>query len=328
MNLSIVIVNWNSKHFVKKCLFSIRKHCSDLNPQIIVVDGGSYDGCDAMLAEEFPEVEFVQSRENIGFGRSNNLGVEKAKCEALLFLNPDTEVKEGAIQALLDGLQNLDKAGIVGAKQLNTDGSLQFSSIHRLPRPWRQAFTTAQLHKRYWKLSGALNASEPVVVEAISGACMMMRLDLFRKVGGFSPEFFMYAEDMDLCLKVTQAGYKCFHNPHAIIIHHAGGTSKGSEGVSRFSIVMMREALRLFFLRTNGLMSVYQFRIASFISASLRLLAYSIVLTFFIGKDSNSKQELKLRLCHWWIVLRWTLGLEASFVKSISIPPLLKSESN
>src|SRR5688572_28797322 len=98
--LSILIVNWNSKDYLRKCLQSIRTTCAELSPQIIVVDG-SFDGCGQMLAAEFPEVEFVQIAENLGFGRSNNLGFERVTGDNLLLLNPDTELKAGAVQALL-----------------------------------------------------------------------------------------------------------------------------------------------------------------------------------------------------------------------------------
>lgn len=318
MALSIVIVNWNSKEFVRKCLLSLREHCSDLSPQIIVVDGGSFDGCDVMIEKEFPKVEFVQSENNIGFGRSNNLGVEKAKGEALLLLNPDTEVFKGSIQALLHSLHNLEKVGIVGAKQLNSDGSLQLTSIFQLPRPWRHAFTTARSHQRYWQSSGALNANIPIVVEAISGACMMMKRELFEKVGGFTPAFFMYAEDMDLCLKVTKAGYLCYHNPQAVITHHAGGSTSSPDGVSRFSTIIMREALNLYFKREVGLLGAIQFRAASFLSAVIRIMICFFKLMFFFRADKSSKVELNYSLNRWIIVLRWTLGLEKKFVKKMT----------
>lgn len=327
MKLSIVIVNWNSKNFVRGCLQSLRKYCLDLDPQVIVVDGGSFDGCNVMIEEEFPEVEFIQSQENIGFGRSNNLGVEKATGEALLLLNPDTEVTEGAIQSLLESLQNLEKAGIIGARQLNTDGSLQLASILQLPKPLKTVVRTSRSHKRYFKSSGALNASEPIVVEAISGACMMMKLELFRKVGGFSPEFFMYVEDIELCLKVTRAGFNCIHNPHAVIKHHSGCSSISLTKVSRFGTIMRRESLCLFFKRENGLMTAYLFRIASFFSATFRTVVYSVALVLLFKRNKILQEKLRLGRSRWWIVLRWAVGLETAFVKSIAIPSISENST-
>ena len=111
MKLSILIVNWNSKDYMRECLHSISGTCGHLSPQVVVVDGGSFDGCAEMLAAEFPEVEFVQSPENIGFGRSNNLGFERVTGEALLLLNPDTELQPGAVDALLTALRGCRPQG-------------------------------------------------------------------------------------------------------------------------------------------------------------------------------------------------------------------------
>jgi N-acetylglucosaminyl-diphospho-decaprenol L-rhamnosyltransferase len=131
--LSIIIVNWNSKDFVRKCVQSIMANLMDFAFEIIVVDGASYDGCGEMLMREFPEVRFIQSDKNVGFARASNLGFEQSSGNCLLFLNPDTEVVGPAISILRTALLELDQAGIVGAKLLNTDGSVQTSCIQAFP---------------------------------------------------------------------------------------------------------------------------------------------------------------------------------------------------
>src|ERR1044071_9560492 len=125
MSVSILIVNWNSKDMLRECLRSIRDTCADLVSQIVVVDGGSYDGCGEMLASEFKDVEFVQSKHNVGFGRANNIGLARITGEVVGVLNPDTEVLPGALQTLLAELQQRPDAGIVSPRLLNTNRTLQ-----------------------------------------------------------------------------------------------------------------------------------------------------------------------------------------------------------
>ena len=132
--VSILIVNWNSKDLLRQCLISIRETCADLATQVVVVENGSFDGCAELIAAEFPEVDFIQSPDNIGFGCANNLGLASVTGDAVWVLNPDTEVMPGALQTLLDELETRPDAGIVSPKQLNTDLTLQ-TSVHALPTP-------------------------------------------------------------------------------------------------------------------------------------------------------------------------------------------------
>jgi N-acetylglucosaminyl-diphospho-decaprenol L-rhamnosyltransferase len=311
--LSIVIVNWNSKDFLRQCLLSLRAHGAALHPQIIVVDGGSFDGCGEMLAGEFPEVEFIQSPDNLGFGRSNNLGVARATGEFLLLLNPDTEIKPGCLEALLAALQEIPGAGLVGARQLNTDGSLQLSSIHRLPTPWNSAFTTAGAHRRYWRKCGAGRSPVPVPVEAVSGACMLLRSDLFRRVGGFTPEYFMYAEDMDLCFKVRRAGGVIWHVPGAVLTHHGGGSTRRQ--FSKFSTVMQLSALSLYLRRNHGTGAAGRHRGLVAVSALLRLalLVPGQALARLSRRDTVDGENVSLR--KWQTALGWALGRESGVAK-------------
>lgn len=272
--ISVVIVNWNSKDYVRKCLQSLRATCSDLLLQIIVVDGASYDGCEAMLRSEFPAVEFVQSSENIGFGQCNNLGVRVAKGEYLLLLNPDCEVMPGAIQALLSAYPTLTSAGLLGPRLLNTNNTLQKSCVQSLPTPLNQALDAEILRAiaprlSLWGNYKAFRSKAPVEVEAISGACMLVRTKLFLQCGGFSPEYFMYAEDMDLCAKMRRIPKRNYHVPEARVIHHGGGSSQRQP--STFSIVQMRIALETYFRLHLGSSKARRYRSLQLLSARIRL---------------------------------------------------------
>ncbi len=303
MTLSILIVNWNSRDYLRRCLTSIREHCSELEPQIVVVDGGSFDGCAEMLAAEFPEVEFVQSECNLGFGRSNNLGFQRVTGKALLLLNPDTEVRAGAVQAMLRALQALPNAGIVGARLLNADGSLQLSSVHRLPNPLNVAFDMNWLRLRWWRKFG--HATVPFRVEAVSGACMMMLTTTFGRFAGFDPRYFMYAEDMDLCFQVSEAGMCIYHEPAARVVHHGGASSGKTFG--KFSAVMISEALRTYLVANQGRSHGLACQGLLGLSAILRLPLLSA--SWAVSRGAT-RERRRASIRRWTAVLRWSLGRE------------------
>lgn len=305
--LSIVIVNWNSKDLLRQCLLSVRKHAAELTAQIVVVDGGSFDGCGEMLAAEFPLVEFVQSKDNVGFGRANNLGFLHVTGEALLLLNPDAEVLPGALQLLLGELRQRTAAGIIGPRLLNTDGTLQ-TSVQALPRPFRQALDSELLRQMLWPLGlwappTSFVPPGPIEVEATSGACMLLWSQTFRDIAGFSPQYFMYAEDVDLCLKVLRKGLRIYHVPDAKIIHH-GGASTAAQG-SAFSAVMMREALHAYMTLNHGRGRAWLYRVATFAATLIRLSAAGLSVLF---AGSAKRPARRAAVAIWWSVLLWSMG--------------------
>lgn len=307
--LSILIVNWKSKDYVRHCLRSILRECTDLDPQIVVVDGGSFDGCDEMISREFPNVEFVQGTENIGFGRSNNLGFAKVTGDFVLLLNPDTELRAGAVQALLLELERHPDAGLIGPRLLNTDGSLQTSCVQALPTPWNQALDSEFLRRwlpnsSLWGVGDAFRSTAPTRVEAISGACMMMRSGVFRQLGGFSSQFFMYAEDMDLCARMRKAGLQVIHVPRAEVVHHGGGSSRTQ--VSHFSTVMMRVALETYMRLNHGTAAAIFYRALQGVSALVRV---TLGLPASNLADEPHRSRSRQSVKKWWFVLKWAVGI-------------------
>jgi len=305
VQLSILIVNWNSKDYLRRCLESIRLTCAMLTKQIVVVDGGSFDGCAELIADEFPEVEFVQSQENIGFARSNNLGFCQVTGDAVLLLNPDTEVRPGAVAALLDNLMHLPAAGILGARLLNSDESLQFSSVHPLPTAWNVAIDSEWVRRRWWRRKGPTADAAAMEVEAVSGACMMLLAGTFRRLGGFDSRYFMYAEDMDLCCQVRRAGMKVYHAPQARIVHHGGGSSRTQ--FSKFQVVMIREALKLYILKNHGRVHCWMYRRLMSLSACLRIL---VLLVAWLTATGSTRLARKASVHRWWAVVKWSIGME------------------
>jgi GT2 family glycosyltransferase len=310
MTLSILIVNWNSKDLLRQCLLSIRENGSDLQPQVIVVDGGSFDGCGEMIADEFPQVEFVQSNDNIGFGRSNNLGFAYATGDMVLLLNPDTEIRPGALERLVAELRKRPDAGIVSPRLLNTDLTPQ-SSVHMLPRPIRQAFDSEFLRRNlsvygWFAPPFDYHPADTVSVEAVAGACMLLWTKTFRDLRGFSPEYFMYAEDMDLCFRIHRAGLKVYYVPGAEIVHH-GGASSSVQG-STFAAVMMREALNSYMLTNHGRFQARLFRLATTSSAILKML---LLAPGLISRQRQRREHRKAALAQSWSVLSWSIGRDS-----------------
>jgi len=149
VDLSIVIVNWNSADYVRRCVQAIRHNSPAFSYEIVVVDSGSFDRCGEMLNREFPEVRFVQSQSNVGFASANNLGAGLAMGRFLLFLNPDTEVVGDALDKLVKALEQQPDAGLAGARLLNTDGSLQTSCIQSFPTILNQVLDCEWLRRLF-----------------------------------------------------------------------------------------------------------------------------------------------------------------------------------
>jgi GT2 family glycosyltransferase len=317
VDLSIIIVNWNSKDFVRKCAQSIRENPPEMSYEIIVVDGASFDGCGEMLAKEFPEVRFVQSQKNVGFAKANNLGFEKSNGELLLFLNPDTEVRGGAVNTLVAALRSLDKAGIAGAKLLNTDGSVQTSCVQPFPTILNQLLDSENLRRAFprhsfWGMAALFEKDPaPKEVEVLSGACLLMKRETFQAIGLFSQNYFMYAEDLDLCYKVRQAGLKNYYVPAAEVVHHGGGSTQA--GKSTFSAVMMRESVYRFLVKVRGWWYGQGFRASLALGAVGRLLALVLVfpVRLALGEASGAANSIR----KWLAILKWTLGMQTWVAK-------------
>jgi len=312
VNLSIIIVNWNSKDYVRQCLESIARHRPAANFEVIVADNASFDGCDKMLESAFPAAVFLQAGKNLGFAGANNLGARHAKGPNLLFLNPDTEFLGNSIDPLLQRLAALPNAGAVGCKLLHPDRSLQTSCVQSFPTVINQALDSEFLRRRFprsplWGMA-ALHSDEitPSEVEAISGAAILIKRDVFVAVGGFSESYFMYGEDLDLCFKVRRAGYRVYHVPETSIVHYGGGSTKTSAG--NFSNVMMRESVHRFLRAHRGVLSASLYRATMAATALLRM---ALILPLLLVRRNGVVQRGKTALRKWTAILRWSCGLES-----------------
>ena len=312
MDLSIIIVNWNSVDFLRKCVASVQAETRGIEYEIVVIDSGSFDGCGRMLRETYPQVRFIQSEKNVGFARANNAAFKVTRGRCVLFLNPDTEIVASAINTMYRCLQTLPEAGAIGCKLLNGDGSVQTSCIQSFPTILNQVLDAEWLRTRWpmWALWGIAPLYDgdcgPKVVEAIAGACVMLRRDLFERVGLFSEDYFMYAEDIDLSYRIRRLGHTNYYIPEATVVHYGGGSSQ--EAPSNFSVVMMRESIWRFLRKTRGPAYGLLYRISMLFSAFVRLA--------FLGvrqADRRTHQGYRTSgssIEKWRAVLRWSLHRE------------------
>lgn len=224
IELSIIIVNWNTRDLLKDCLESIYQSPPDFPFEVIVVDNGSTDGSQQLVKSNFPGVILIENEENVGYSRANNIGFSKSKGRYILFLNSDTLVHPKTLDEAVKFMEENDDAGIMGCKTLNPDGKIQYSaySFPSLPRIF--AYITGL--NRLFKISALKNFSIIRTVDYVQGSFLVIRRDLLEKLMGFDEKFFMYNEDVDLCLRVWKSGWKVYFNPDISITHYLGGSSK------------------------------------------------------------------------------------------------------
>jgi len=310
--LSIIIVNWNCLDYTRECLASVYSADQGLDFEVIVVDNASTKGDPETLQTEFPLIQLVKNNENIGFAGANNIGFLEAKADYLLFLNPDTLVLGNALTEMLDRLKSLPDAGAIGCKLLNTDGTIQTSCIQRFPTIWNQMFDVEALQNRWprWKIWGIAplfdENREPVPVEVISGACLMVRREAFQAAGHFSRDYYMYAEDADLCYTIRSQGRTCYYAGGAQVIHHGGGSSK-VRTTNHWSTIMTRKAILQFCRKTRGPFYSQLYRIAMGVSATGRLVL--LLPMALISFNKTSSDNVRATIAKWTAILKWSLGV-------------------
>lgn len=235
--VSIVIVNYNAGAALVECVASIL--ASKYPVQIIVIDNASKDGSIESLITAFKgmeELRIVKSDVNLGFAKACNIGSREATGRYLLLLNPDCVIDEDAIPALVKALERHPDAGMAGAMLLNPDGSEQAGGRRTIPTPRRafiRAFGLSKFNHRFPRFFSdfiMLNdpvPNEEVEVEAISGACMMVPRQVYKKVGRLDEGYFMHVEDLDWCMRMHNKGYKILFVPSAKVVHRKGTCSQG-----------------------------------------------------------------------------------------------------
>ena len=236
MKLSVVIVNYNVKHFLEQCLHAVYKAAKGIETEIFVVDNHSVDGSARLIREKFPNLNFIENTENVGFSRANNQAIRLAKGEYVLLLNPDTVVEEDTFRKVVAFMDAHPDAGGLGVKMIDGKGNFLPESKRGLPTPevaFYKMFGISKLFPRSKRFGryhlSYLNENEIHSVEVLAGAFMLLRKETLDITGLLDETFFMYGEDIDLSYRITQAGYKNYYFPETTIIHYKGeSTKKGS----------------------------------------------------------------------------------------------------
>ena len=311
MELSIICVNWNSVDYLRECIASVYEHTRDIAFEIIVVDNASsQEGVDT-LKEQFPEVTIIKSATNLGFAGANNVGFRHSTGAYVLLLNPDTKLIGPAIDVMLAHMKCLPEAGIVGCRLLNSDLSVQLTAIQKFPTILNQVLDLEYLQLRWphcplWEIAPLFSTDVKLIkVEVISGACMLLRREVFEQVGMFSEEYFMYAEDIDLNYKVKSAGFTNYYVGEAAMIHH-GGKSSSRQDVSYWATIMKYRAMGRLFRKTRGRLYGSMYRIAMGCAAVGRLIV--LALAYPLGNIVWDRETLRFATKKWTVILRWALG--------------------
>ncbi len=236
-DLSVIIVNYNVRHFLEQCLVSVFEAAEGYALEVIVVDNASADDSLDMIRSRFADQVIVMANtDNPGFSRANNQGIARATGEFVLLLNPDTVVAQDTFRQCIDFMGAHPEAGAIGAYMIDGAGRYLPESKRALPTPWvsfYKIFGLANLFPRSKKFGryhlGFLSREETHEIEVLSGAFMFMRKAVLDQIGGFDETFFMYGEDIDLSWRVILGGYKNYYFPQARIVHYKGeSTQKGS----------------------------------------------------------------------------------------------------
>lgn len=312
MDLTIIIVNWNTRDMLKDCLHSIMQTKGNIEIQIIVVDNASSDGSREMVSSAFPEVTLINSGDNIGFAKANNLAIPHTTAPYILFLNPDTLLINNALKKMVNFLNSNPSVGALGCKTRNIDGTIQDPGLQWRTTPFTKLIEmffissdTIKVLKRYLPYHEATNSG---YVSWIFGGCLMVREKALERAGNFDERFFMYLEDADLCRRIIDSGWKIYYLSEAEVIHVGGGAS--NKTTNQFATLMMCESMSKFMFKYYGKQGRIVYKYGVFISSCLRL---TILLMFKMVKCCDiisKKTKGKKNIYKYTAMIKWSLGIK------------------
>lgn len=236
MQLSVIIVNYNVRHFLRQALESVFNSRADFEFEVFVVDNHSVDGSVEMVQRDFPQVKLIANKENTGFSKANNQAIRQSSGKYVLLLNPDTIVNEDTFEKIVGFMEGHPDAGGLGVKMMDGQGHFLPESKRGFPTPFVAFCKMSGLSRLFPKSArfnryhmGHLDRNQISEVDVLSGACMLLRKSVLDEVGLLDEDYFMYGEDIDLSYRIKKAGYKNYYFPETEIIHFKGeSTRKGS----------------------------------------------------------------------------------------------------
>jgi len=243
VDLSVVIVNYNTRELTKKCLRSVFNSKTNFSFEVWVVDNGSADGSVEMIRQEFPAVKLIENKHNLGFSKGNNIALRQAQGRYLLLLNSDTEVQPDTLDVSGRYLDTYKDVGAMGCKILLPNGELDKACRRKFPNP-RNAFLRLFGLKKFSDYNINAPIDQELEVDSVMGAYMMVRKSVIDKIGLLDEEFFMYGEDMDWCWRIKEADWKIMYVPTCKITHFKYGSS---QTIPFRTIRMSHKAMEIFY---------------------------------------------------------------------------------
>ncbi len=257
MDVSIIIVNWNTSQVTRDCLVSVYDQTHGIEFEVIVIDNASSDDSVAMIKHDFPQVVLIENTENKGFAAANNQGIEIAQGRHLLLLNSDTIILDGAIQKTVQFSDKHPDIGVLGCRVLNPDKTLQ-PTCFMYPSILNMILSTSYLYKLFPKnpFFGRekmtwWNRDDVREVEVVTGCFMLVRHDAVKQVGCMDERFFMYGEETDWCYRFKKGQWKVMFSPVGEIIHLGGQSSKRVKGEM---VIQLRIAILQFIRKHNNIL--------------------------------------------------------------------------
>ncbi len=297
MVASIIIVNWNTKDILLKCLGSISKQDRAICKEVIVVDNGSTDGSVDAIHTHFPQTIVIENYANIGFARANNVGINKSTGRYVCLVNSDVELLDGCLLRLIEYMDANPDIGIAGPKIYYPDLTLQ-NSCRKFPTLWnnlspalgfdklfRNSPAFSGEHMRYFTHDVNMN------VDYLAGCFLVVRREALEEVGLLDEQFFIYREEVDWCKRFHQHGWKISFFPNAMAIHHHGASS--SKDPKRFALASQK-ALFQYWEKHHSTLSVITIRLILILRHSLRLILRAVL--YCIRKTNRRKHGQKLKM--------------------------------
>lgn len=236
MQLSVIILNYNVRYFLEHCLISVQKAIQNIDAEIIVVDNNSPDDSCEMVKRLFPNVILIENKENAGFPKGNNIGVERAKGKFICILNPDTVVAEDTFEKILSFAEKKQNLGIIGCKLIDGTGNFLPESKRGIPTPWVAFGKTFGLYKIFPKVkifqkyyAEHLDQNTSGKVDILVGAFMVLKKETYQQLGGFDERYFMYGEDIDLSYSALKLGLENYYFAETSVIHYKGESTVKDE---------------------------------------------------------------------------------------------------
>lgn len=286
-DLSVIIVNWNTKKLLNDCLSSIFKFTKDVNFEVIVVDNGSEDGSGQMVKKKFPQVKLILNENNLGFTKANNQGIKVAEGEYILLLNSDTYLIENSLKKLVEIAKSLPGLGALGPNLLNENRSVQQSVgfFPHLPQAfWWMSFIDdlpfGTILRPYHVDHDSFYKNDHEV-DWVTGAAIIVPKKVIREVGELDEQIFMYGEEVDWCWRIKKANFKVFYSPATKIVH----IGRGSTGkISKNAIIGEYKGIKYFYQKHKSRLSLQLLRFLLKIGALTRIAAFGV-----LGRKETAK---------------------------------------